>query len=338
MKGIICEQVGQLVCLNDLPEPALEADHAIVQIKRIGLCGTDYHAYRGKQPFFTYPRILGHELAGEIIEISSNHQDFAIGNQVSIIPYYHCGLCQACAQGKTNCCQRMRVFGVHIDGGMRERVAVPISNLIKVNSLTLDEAVLLEPLAIGAHAIARSGLQPGQTALVIGAGPIGLGIMALIHSMGAKAIAMDINEARLNSANLWGKAAHTVHADQQALEKVAELTHHQFPAIVFDATGNKQSMLNAFNFTSHGGSLVYVGLFPGDITFHDPDFHRKELTLMGSRNATKQDFATVLKAMEQGHIKADHYITHRCKLEQLPERFEAWLEPEAKVIKAVVEL
>jgi len=338
MNGIVCQDVGHLTYEVGLPEPELKDGYAIVQIRRIGICGTDYHAFAGKQPFFTYPRILGHELAGTIVEIGDNDQGLAVGDQVSIIPYFHCGHCQACLQGKTNCCQSMQVFGVHVDGGMVERVAVPISHLLNCNALTLDQAVLLEPLAIGAHAIARSGLQRGQTALVIGAGPIGLGIMALIHSMGAKAIAMDINDERLKFAASWAKAEHLVNGLEQPEERIAELTNGQFPSVVFDATGNAQSMMNAFSYTSHGGVLVYVGLFKGDVVFHDPDFHRKELTLMGSRNATRADFATVLSAMAAGHIDETRYITHRCSLEGMIEPFQQWLQPQTGVIKAVVEL
>lgn len=338
MKGIVCQDVGALRFDEHLTEPVLEEGYAIVQIRRIGICGTDYHAFAGKQPFFTYPRILGHELAGNIVEIGDNAQGLVVGDQVSIIPYFHCGHCQACSNGKTNCCQSMKVFGVHVDGGMVEKVAVPISHLINCNSLTLDQAVLLEPLAIGAHAISRSGLQQGQTALVIGAGPIGLGIMALIHSMGAKAIAMDINDDRLSFAAAWAKAEHLVNGLHQPEERISELTNGQFPTVVIDATGNAQSMMNAFRYTSHGGVLAYVGLFKGDVTFHDPDFHRKELTLMGSRNATREDFATVIQAMAAGHIDAQRYITHRSSLEGMLEQFQLWLQPQAGVIKAVVEL
>lgn len=338
MKAIVCEEVGKLVIHKSMPEPKLQENYAVVQIRRIGLCGTDYHAYRGKQPYFTYPRVLGHELAGEIVQIGDNDFGLYEGDEVSIIPYFHCGLCQACLQGKTNCCNKMEVFGVHFDGGMKERVAVPINHLIKTNDLSLDQAVLLEPLAIGAHAIARSGLQAGQTALVIGAGPIGLGIMALIHSMGAQAIAMDVNEERLKFAESWGNASYTVNALQDPIQRVKALTTNQLASFVFDATGNVQSMTNAFDYTAHGGSLIYVGLIKGDITFHDPDFHRKELTLLGSRNATRQDFETVIEAMSLGHIVAEQYITHRCKFEQLTAAFEEWMQPQSKVIKAVVEL
>lgn len=362
MRGIVCEEIGKFVIREALPEPVVQASYAIVQIQRIGICGTDYHAYQGNQPYFTYPRMLGHELAGTIVQLAHNEsssisvseadnesiarnqpeaseqQSLAVGDQVSIIPYMHCGKCRACLLGKSNCCQFMQVLGVHLDGGMRERIAVPISHLIKTNGLSLDQAVLLEPLAIGAHAIRRSGLQAGQTALVIGAGPIGLGIMALIQSMGAKAIAMDVNEERLQFARSWAEAAHTVNVLQQPEQQLAQLTAGQFTDVVFDATGNAGSMMNAFQYTAHGGILVYVGLFKGDITFHDPDFHRKELTLMGSRNATREDFYTVLQAIAAGHIAADQYITHRSSFNTMPEHFNNWLLPQSKVIKAVVEL
>jgi 2-desacetyl-2-hydroxyethyl bacteriochlorophyllide A dehydrogenase len=337
MLGIVCEEIGQLKKV-ELPEPTLADGEAIVSIKRIGICGTDLHAFKGNQPFFTYPRVLGHELAGVIERVGANEAGLAMGDQVSIIPYMHCGQCIACRNGKTNCCTSMKVLGVHIDGGMRERIAVPITHLIRTNGLTLDQAAVLEPLSIGAHAVRRSGLKPGETALVIGGGPIGLGVMAFAKHAGAQVIAMDVNEERLDFCMQWAGADHSVNALQDAASKLAELTGGDLPTVVFDATGNAKSMTDAFGFVAHGGTLVYVGLVKTDITFHDPLFHSKELTLMGSRNATKADFDHVYSAVQGGTLDISKYITHRSSFETMIESFEGWLKPESKVIKAMVEL
>jgi len=338
MKGIICEEIGRFVFREDLPVPQMQEGEAIVKIRRIGICGTDLHAYRGNQPYFTYPRVLGHELAGTIEQIGDNREGLRVGDQISIVPYMHCGYCRACLSGKTNCCQQMKVLGVHMDGGMRERIAVPVSNLIRTEGLTLDQAAMLEPLAIGAHAVKRSGLQAGDQALVIGAGPIGLGVMAMAGYAGAKVIAMDVNDERLEFCKVWAKVEYTLNALREPRERLARLTDDSFPPIVIDATGNTSSMESAFGLVGHGGSLTYVGLVKSTITFDDPDFHAREMTVQGSRNATREDFERVLAAIKDGYIDIGSYITHRCAFEDMIGRFDDWLMPESKVIKAIVEL
>ncbi|MBY0014061.1 zinc-binding alcohol dehydrogenase family protein [Paenibacillus typhae] len=338
MKGIVCEEIGKFVWHEDLTEPILEKGTAIVRIRRIGICGTDLHAYQGNQPFFSYPRVLGHELAGVIEAVGENEAGLHAGDQVSIVPYMHCGECSACLGGKTNCCKNMKVFGVHIDGGMRERVSVPLGHLLKTEGLTLDQAAMLEPLAIGAHAIRRSGLKAGDTVLVIGAGPIGLGVMALARYAGAKVIAMDVNEERLEFCREWAQAEYTVNALQPPQEQLTAITGESDAAFVIDATGNAKSMTNAFNLVAHGGSLVYVGLVKSDITFNDPNFHSHEMSLMGSRNATMEDFDFVRRAIAAGYVDIDRYITHRSNFKDMINQFDSWLKPESKVIKALVEM
>ena len=338
MKGIVCEEVGKFEWREDLPDPILEEGKALIRIRRIGICGTDLHAYQGNQPYFSYPRVLGHELAGVIEAIGENEGEFRPGDQVSIVPYMHCGECSACLAGKTNCCKSMRVFGVHIDGGMLERVSIPIGHLIKTNNLTLDQSAMLEPLAIGAHAIRRSGLAAGDTVLVIGAGPIGLGVMSLARYSGAKVIAMDVNEDRLAFCRSWAKVENTINALQQSQEQLAAITNGESASFVIDATGNAASMTGAFELVAHGGSLVYVGLVKSDITFNDPNFHSHEMTLMGSRNATMEDFNFVLNAISAGYVDIERYITHRTAFEDMISQFDSWLKPESKVIKALVEI
>jgi 2-desacetyl-2-hydroxyethyl bacteriochlorophyllide A dehydrogenase len=335
LKAIVCEQIEQFKFV-EMQEPVVKAGEAIVRIKRIGICGTDLHAYKGNQPFFSYPRVLGHELSGYIEEIGEGVTGLQAGDQVSIVPYLHCGTCIACRNGNTNCCTDMKVLGVHTDGGMRELISVPVSHLIKTDGLTLDEAAMLEPLSIGAHAVRRSGLRAGETVLVIGAGPIGLGVMVLAKQFGATVIAMDINDERLAFCRKWAGVDHTVNALQQPKEQLAELTNGDMPTIVFDATGNARSMTDAFGLVAHSGKLVYVGLVKADITFHDPEFHKRELTLMGSRNATMEDFDTVREALRSGVIDIESYITHRADFEDMIGQFETWLKPESKVIKAIV--
>ncbi|OCT12595.1 alcohol dehydrogenase [Paenibacillus pectinilyticus] len=337
MKAIICEEVERFTIV-DLPDLQSKPAEAIVRIRRIGICGTDYHAFKGNQPFFSYPRVLGHELAGIIEQIGENDAGLREGDQVSIMPYLHCGICIACRNGKTNCCTDMKVLGVHVDGGMCEKISIPVSHLLKTDGLTLDQTAVLEPLAIGAHAVRRSGLCSEEFVLVIGGGPIGLGVMIFAQVAGARVIAMDINDERLAFARAWAGVSHTVNALENPLEQLRDITGGELPTVVLDATGNVRSMTDAFGFTSHGGTLVYVGLVKSDIAFHDPEFHKRELTLMGSRNATKEDFLHVLETVRSGKIDVERYITHRSSFQEMPDHFESWLKPESRVIKAMIEL
>ncbi|MFB9324523.1 zinc-binding alcohol dehydrogenase family protein [Paenibacillus aurantiacus] len=339
MKGIVCEEIEAFRYVEDLPEPALTDGHAIVRIRRIGICGTDYHAFKGNQPFFRYPRILGHELSGVIDQIGDNDAGLAIGDTVAIIPYLHCGRCLACRRGITNCCMDMQVLGVHRDGGMRERLSVPISHLLQARRLTFDEAAMVEPLAIGAHAVRRAEVAAGDTVLVIGAGPIGLGVMAFAKHAGARVIAMDMNEERLAFCAAWANTDETIRASEpDAKRLLADMTNGEFPVAVFDATGNAASMTQSFEWAAHGGKLVFVGLVKGDISFSDPEFHKRELTLMGSRNATLADFEQVMDVLGSRKLDIGSYITHRASFDEMIESFGTWLNPASKVIKAIVEL
>lgn len=337
MKAIVCQQVDEFKWI-DADAPVAVEGEALVSIRRIGICGTDYHAFKGNQPFFSYPRVLGHELSGVIEDIPGGFGQLAVGDQVSIVPYLQCGTCIACRNGKSNCCTDMRVMGVHTDGGMREVITVPLDHLIKINGITLDQGAILEPLSIGAHAVRRSGLAKDELALVIGGGPIGLGVMAFAKQRGAKVIAMDVNEERLNFCREWAKVDYTVNVKNNPLEDLLEISGGDLPTVVFDVTGNAKSMTDAFRYVSHGGRLVYVGLVKTDITFSDPDFHKKELTLMGSRNANLEDFDIVLEAVRSGAIDTACYITHRTSFDQMIDEFAVWLNPASGVIKAIVEL
>src|SRR5689334_2842992 len=196
MKTLVCTNPGEFN-YEEREKPSLHGKHAIIKVKRIGICGTDLHAFEGTQPFFEYPRILGHELAGELIEFD-DAQGFEKGERVSFIPYFNCGNCVACRAGLTNCCANLKVFGVHINGGFAEYISVPSYSLLHGEGLSFDELSLVEPLAIGAHGVRRAGVKPGEFVLVVGAGPIGLGIAEFARIAGGKVIVMDINEQRLN--------------------------------------------------------------------------------------------------------------------------------------------
>ena len=337
MRTLVCMRPGILEYTSaSRPEPA--KGMATIRIKRIGICGTDLHAFEGTQPFFSYPRILGHELSGELIE-SEGANGFNPGDTVSFIPYFSCGSCIACRNGKTNCCAQMRVCGVHVDGGMAEYLSVPSATLLHGEGLNFDELALVEPLAIGAHGIRRAAIRPGEFVLVIGAGPIGLGTMEFARIAGAKVIALDINDARLQFCKNKLNVSHIVNAlASDVFEQIHGITNGEMPTVVIDATGNLKAINNGFQYMAHGGRYVLIGLQKGDIVFSHPEFHKREGTLMSSRNATREDFEHVISSMKKREVDPGAYITHRVSFDDVKEEFGSWLNPANGVIKAMVEM
>ncbi len=335
MKILQCTVPG-LLEYQQAEEPDLLPGTAIIRIRRVGICGTDLHAYQGTQPYFSYPRILGHELAADVVKYDGDG-DFKKGDTVTIIPYFYCGKCIACRSGKTNCCTTLQVSGVHIDGGMTEYLRVPAYSLVHNGGLGYDELALVEPLSIGAHGVGRAQIKMDEFVLVVGAGPIGLGCMEFARIQGGKVIALDVNPQRLDfcKTNLGVYAGLDARAPD-VFEQLFEITNGDMPAVIIDATGNLGAINCAFRYLAHGGRYVLVGLQKGEIVFSHPEFHKREATLMSSRNATRADFEYVMDCMRQGLVKPETYITHRATFDTIKDQFETWLDPANATIKAMV--
>jgi 2-desacetyl-2-hydroxyethyl bacteriochlorophyllide A dehydrogenase len=335
MRILTCLKPGEFA-YSDTPAPELKSGYAMVKVKRIGICGTDLHAFEGTQPFFNYPRVLGHELAGEIVGIE-NHANYKVGDQVSIIPYFSCGTCFACTQGKTNCCTTLNVFGVHSDGGMSEFISIPIDSLFKDPSLNLDALALLEPLAIGAHGIKRAQIKPNEFVLIVGAGPIGLGAAAMASLAGAQVIIQDVNQNRLDFAKEKLHIPFSINPNQEdAFIDLKEITRGNMPRVVIDATGYKKAMEQSFQYISHGGTYVLIGLQLDEISFSHPEFHKREATLMSSRNATREDFQWVADSIGQQKLDPTLFISHRIAFDDVAAQFPDLINPSLGVIKAMV--
>ena len=339
MKTIVLNEPGQLSLTETPTSSQLMSNEALVRVRRVGICGTDLHAFKGEQPFFSYPRVLGHELGVEIAGVGENAEGLRLGDRCAVEPYLHCGQCIACRKGKTNCCEQIQVLGVNADGGMRELMTVPISNLHKSETLSLDQLALVEPLCVGAHAVARAQIQAGEFALVVGVGPIGLSVIQFAQLARARVIAMDINKERLTFARERFAIEAAIEAGDRTIEQIKEITGGDLPTLVFDATGNLSSMNASFNLPAHGGRLVFVGFSQGHVTFHDQDTHRRELTLLCSRNATGADFKRVISLLEAGAVDINPWITHRVLFgTEVIGQFPLWLEPKSRFIKAVIEV
>ena len=322
MKQIVLEEPGHFV-RREAAEPSKQPGQALVRIANVGLCGSDYHAFAGTHPIYTYPRVIGHELSGIVVEPPDDSGRFRAGDQCAIEPYIACGHCYACARSRPNCCENIRVFGIHVDGGLQEFLSVPAELLHRSVNLSLEQLSLVETLGIGAHAVSRSKIQSGESVLVVGAGPIGLAVMQFAKAAGANVKAIERTVQRQEFARRF-------------VDDVVAEAHDSQADVVFDATGNAQAMEASLQLVAPGGRLIFVGLCSGSIAIDDPTFHKREITLMASRNSAHQ-FPRIIQMMEDAEIDTSPWIGARLALDEVPESF-ADLRSRPDLIKAVVQV
>ena len=322
MKQIVLEAPGRFT-EREVQAPIAAAGQALVQIEKVGVCGSDFHAFAGSHPIYTYPRIIGHELSGVVVEAPANEKGIQSGDRCAIEPYMSCGKCRACEIGRNNCCERIRILGIHVDGGMQEFLSVPLVLLHKSNRLSLDQLALVETLGIGAHAVMRSGLKEGEEALIVGAGPIGIAVAQFAAAVGAKVHLVEKSEWRRAFVESLGYTASLTPEDRQA-------------DAVFDATGSAVAMGKSLGQVATGGRLVYVGLTRDQVCIDDSVFHRKEVTLLASRNSHRQ-FPRIIQLIEEGKIDTSRWVTDRLSLAEVASQFQL-LPNRQSLIKAIVDV
>lgn len=336
MKALVCDEPGRLT-LAERPDPERGEGEVPVRIRHVGICGTDFHIFGGKHPFLEYPRVMGHELSGTVQEAPPGSA-LKPGDPVYIVPYLSCGTCQACRIGLTNACCNIRVLGVHCDGGMAELVPVPEANVIPTGDIPIEDAAMIEFLAIGAHGIRRGGVTARDRVLVTGAGPIGMSALLFAKARGANVTVMDTREDRLAFARDRLGADAVLLADANAEENARRLTGSDWFDVVVDATGAAAPIERGFGFLAHGARYVLLSVVRDSLTFSDPEFHKREATLLASRNAQPEDFAEVVRQMQAGRIPTRALNTHRGQLADAVDLFSEWSRPEAGVIKAILDL
>lgn len=302
MKTLICHEPNSIEYI-ERDVPAIQDNEVLLKVNAVGICGTDIHAYAGRQPFFSYPRVLGHEISGSAVKIGTACKEIREGDRLSVIPCIPCGECAACDEGKTNCCENVSLYGVHQDGGFSEYLAVYQDNLVKLpDNVSDSQGALVECFAISAHAVRRAELKPGNKVLVVGSGPIGLAAAAIAKAEGATVAVADVAEGRRQHVESALELPALDPLDENYIQALRNAFGGELPCVVMDATGNKGSMSRSVELIRHGGKIVFIGLYIGDLVLDDPTFHKKETTLLSSRNATRQDFERVIELMSKGLI------------------------------------
>jgi 2-desacetyl-2-hydroxyethyl bacteriochlorophyllide A dehydrogenase len=322
MRQVVLESPGKFA-ERDAPMPVRAHGQALIRMERIGVCGSDYHAFAGRHPVYTYPRVIGHELAGVVEEVEPNSKSLRPGDRCAIEPYFTCGHCRACTRGRNNCCENIKLLGVHLDGGLQEFLVVPIELVHKSTRLSLDQLALIETLGIGAHAVGRSALQKQDEALVVGAGPIGIAVAQFVAANGSVVHIIEKSPWRRSFAADLGFPS-------------SETGEHRKADVVFDATGNAAAMAESLNYVATGGRLVFVGITRDPVCIDDALFHRNEVTLLASRNSFGL-FPRIIRMVEDGIIDTAHWVSDRLQFSDVTSQFAA-LPSRPKLVKAVIEV
>lgn len=338
MKAARIVEAGQVeIC--EIPKPNVGTEEVLIKMKALGLCGSDLTTYRGLNPMVDYPRIPGHEIAGEIAGTGSNVPcDLTIGLAVTVSPYTACGRCKACRIGRINCCKYNQTMGVQRDGAATEYICVPYSKVFRANGFSNEQIACIEPLSVGWHAVCRGQVADKEQVLVFGSGVIGLGAIAAAAFKGAEIIAVDIADNKLEKAKALG-ARYTINSNKENLDDTVEhITSADGPDVVIEAVGQRRTFSKAVDLASFAGRVVYIGYAKKPVEYETKLFVSKELDIKGSRNAMDHEFEAVIKMIASGKVDVDTIITQRFQLEQTNEALKFWDKNTEQVTKILITL
>ncbi len=335
MKAVVVQEPGK-AALTDIPEPSNDSGKTLLQVRMIGLCGTDLNTFRGKNPMVTFPRVLGHEVAATILRAGSGlSNDLREGTAVTLAPYTACGHCASCLRGRPNACRSNQTLGVQRDGALTERIAIPAEKLYGA-TLTLKELCLVEPLTVGFHAATRGRVTKRDTVAVFGCGGVGLGAISASAFRGARVIAIDVDDAKLEIARKAG-ATELIHSSKEDLHhRLTKLTDGRGPDCIVEAIGLAQTFRASVEEVAFTGRVVYIGYAKELVPYETSLFVQKELDIMGSRNAMPEDFREVIRMLEEHRFPVDEVISVVVPIEEAPEMLRRWSANPAAFTKIMV--
>jgi 2-desacetyl-2-hydroxyethyl bacteriochlorophyllide A dehydrogenase len=338
MKSLVISEPGHSY-FEERPEPVLDEGYALLRVRSVGLCGTDLSTFRGRNPLVTYPRVPGHEIAATVVEVRGNSQgDIHPGMNVAVSPYTNCGTCASCLRGRPNACEFNQTFGVQRDGALTDFIAVPFSRLIVAEGLPLRHLSIVEPLTVGFHAVSRGRVTASDTVAVFGCGGVGLGAVAGAAFRGANVIGVDVDDAKLQLAKDAG-ARNTIHSQRETLHaRLLELTGGLGPDVIIEAIGLAQTFRAAIDEVAFTGRVVYIGYAKEPVSYDTSWFVRKELDILGTRNALPDDFAAVVAMLTEGRFPIESAISHVFPFDQAGAAFASWSADPTQYRKILVEV
>ncbi len=322
----------------EVPEPSMGSEDVLIQVHYVGLCGSDLSAYRGTSPLMSYPRILGHEIGGVIVDKGDSvPETFAVGDRATVVPTSDCGVCSACQQGRTNCCRDNETLGVQRDGALAALIAAPYTKVYTSDVLSVKELALVEPMSVGYHAANRAQVTEVDTVLVLGAGTIGIGAIAASARKGATVIAGDIDDGKLNMASRFG-ARFTINSRREDLgARVRELTEGQGARVAIEAVGSPQTYRQAVDAVCYAGRVTYIGYAHDEVCFDTAEFVRKELDIRGSRNSLRE-FPAVIQMFERRERPFLDLVTRVYPLQETGQALKDWNASPGDVAKILIQV
>jgi threonine dehydrogenase-like Zn-dependent dehydrogenase len=322
----------------EIPEPKPGTAEVLIEVGYVGLCGSDLNAYRGASPMVTYPRIIGHEVGGTILDRGDGvPEGVRIGAKATVSPYSHCGACPACRKGRTNCCQFNQTLGVQRDGALAERIAIHHSKVHLSDALSVKELALVEPLSVGYHATNVGRIDRSDTVLVLGCGAVGLGVVAAVSHKGAAAIGLDVDDNKLEMARRLG-AQHTINsAAEDVAERVADITDGEGVDVSVEAAGAPATYRMALELTASAGRVVCIGYAKEPVDLDTRQIVSKELDVRGSRNAL-DEFPSVIAMLEQRERPFGDMISRVAAFEEAPQAFADWSASPGEFNRILVEV
>jgi 2-desacetyl-2-hydroxyethyl bacteriochlorophyllide A dehydrogenase len=338
VKTLVIDSPGKF-SYGEKSQPVPKPGEVLLRIKRLGFCGSDLNTFRGGNPLVTYPRIPGHEIAATIEEVTAGvPEELKPGRPVTVMPYTACGHCSSCRQKRFNACRHNQTLGVQQEGAFTEFIVVPWEKIVPAN-LSFRELGLVEPLAVGFHAVKRGRVSAKDTVIVFGCGMVGLGAISaagLVAS--ANVIAVDLEDAKLNVARKAG-ATHTVNSRTESLhERVQVLTGGEGADVVIEAVGSPATFLAAVDEVSFGGRVVYIGYAKAPVAYETKSFVMKELDVLGSRNSTPDDFRAVIALLESGRYPVEETVTETVAFNNSGAALQRWSDNPGAITKIQVDL
>jgi len=337
MKTLVIKAPGEMA-VRETETPRPTRGELLLQMQYVGFCGSDLSTYLGKNPMVFYPRVPGHEISGVIMELGEEVPDnFAVGDAVTVVPYTNCGSCPSCRRGRSYACRENQTLGVQRDGAMQEYITVPWQKILQAPKLNGLELAMVEPLTVGFHAIMRGRVEESDVVMVLGCGMIGAGAIAGAALRGATVIAVDIENHKLELAMALG-AKHTINSSVTDLHtELLGLTGGDGPDVTVEAAGNPLSYRSAVDEVAFTGRVICIGYASNEISFATRLFVQKEIDIMGSRNATQEDFRAVIDYLERGSFPLDLMITEKVKPEEAARAVKRWAEDPGKVMKIMLD-
>jgi threonine dehydrogenase-like Zn-dependent dehydrogenase len=322
----------------DIPEPTMGPADVLLEVRYLGLCGSDLNSYKGLMPLVTFPRVPGHEISGVIIDKGSGvPESISIGQYATVSPYTNCGVCPACRQGRINTCEFNQTLGVQRDGALTERIAVPYDKIFVSKTLSLKELALIEPMSVGYHGANRGMVSETDTVIILGCGTIGMGALCASVRKGATVIGVDIDDAKLLQAKKFG-AKHTINsANVNVKEAIMKLTSNEGATVAIEAAGTPVTFTMAIDCVCFAGRVVTIGYSKHDVALNTQLIVRKELNLFGSRNALRV-FPSVISMFEKNEMPFTDMITKVFSFDETPEAFNYWVEHTGSVSKILIEV